>query len=190
MPEKAALTSQQIPVFMSDKTAMIYATVDGHTEKICRKLQEILGKNGQAVDLVNIEDFDGDLSPYERIILGASIRYGVHDKKIIELINTRQQELEAKRTAFFSVNLVARKPEKSSPDTNPYVVKFFKNITWRPDMVETFAGMLEYPKYTFFDRTMIRLIMWMTKGPTDPKTVKEYTNWDKVAAFGERLAAL
>ena len=126
----------------------------------------------------------------DRVVLGASIRYGVHDKKIMELINTKQLELESKKTAFFSVNLVARKPEKSSPDTNPYVVKFFKKISWRPDIAETFAGMLDYPRYSFFDRTMIRLIMWMTKGPTDPKTVKEFTNWEKVEAFGKRLSRL
>lgn len=169
---------------------MIYATVDGHTKKICEKLMEVLKAQGQHADLISIEDFDGNLTGYDRVIIGASIRYGVHDKKIIELINTKQSELESKRTAFFSVNLVARKPEKSSPETNPYVVKFFKTITWKPDLVETFAGMLEYPKYSFFDRTMIRLIMWMTKGPTDPKTVKEYTNWDKVSDFGARLAQL
>jgi len=169
---------------------MIYATVDGHPRKICQKLIEVLEGREQSVELIPIEDFDGDLSPYDRVVIGASIRYGVHDKKIIELINTRQDVLESKKTAFFSVNLVARKPEKSSPETNPYVVKFFKSVSWKPNLVETFAGMLEYPKYSFFDRTMIRLIMWMTKGPTDPKTVKEYTNWDKVAAFGDRLAAL
>lgn len=175
---------------MSKRTAMIYATVDGHTRKICNRLQEVMQQNSQTVDLVNIEEFDGDLAPYDRVVIGASIRYGVHDKKIVELINTRQKELEAKRTAFFSVNLVARKPEKSTPETNPYVVKFFKKISWRPDLTETFAGMLEYPRYSFFDRTMIQLIMWMTKGPTDPSTVKEYTDWDKVEAFGRRLSAL
>jgi menaquinone-dependent protoporphyrinogen oxidase len=37
---------------------------------------------------------------------------------------------------------------------------------------------------------MIRFIMWMTKGPTDPSTVVEFTDWDRVDAFGERLAAL
>lgn len=175
---------------MDKKTALIYATVDGHTLKICERLQEVLSHHGQTVELINIEDFDGDLSHFSLVILGASIRYGVHDKKIVELINTRQEELESKKTAFFSVNLVARKPEKSSPETNPYVVKFFKKISWRPDMTETFAGMLDYPRYSFFDRTMIRLIMWMTKGPTDPRTVKEYTNWEKVEAFGKRLADL
>ena len=175
---------------MSVKTALIYATVDGHTLKICERLQQVLTEHKQPVELINIEDFDGDLSRFGRVILGASIRYGVHDKKIIELINSRQEELESKKTAFFSVNLVARKPEKSSPETNPYVVKFFKKIAWRPDMAETFAGMLDYPRYSFFDRTMIRLIMWMTKGPTDPSTVKEYTDWEKVKAFGKRLASL
>jgi menaquinone-dependent protoporphyrinogen oxidase len=175
---------------MEHKTALIYATVDGHTLKICEKLKEVLSDQQQPVTLINIEDFDGDLSHFDRIVLGASIRYGVHDKKIIELINTRQQELESKRTAFFSVNLVARKPEKSSPETNPYVVKFFKKIAWRPDLTATFAGMLDYPRYSRFDRTMIRLIMWMTKGPTDPKTVKEYTDWKKVEAFGKKLADL
>ena len=175
---------------MNKKTALIYATVDGHTYKICQKLEAVLTQHQQPVEVINIEDFDGDLSRFDRLVLGASIRYGVHDKKIVELINTRQQELETKKTAFFSVNLVARKPEKSSPETNPYVVKFFKKISWRPNMTETFAGMLDYPRYSFFDRTMIQLIMWMTKGPTDPKTVKEYTDWKKVEAFGLRLAGL
>ncbi len=120
------------PTNMTLKTALIYATTDGHTLKICNKLQEVLSDHGQQVDLFNIEDFDGDLTPYDRVVLGASIRYGVHDKKIIELINTRQAELESKRTAFFSVNLVARKPEKSSPETNPYVVKFLKRSPGGP----------------------------------------------------------
>lgn len=167
---------------------MIYATVDGHTLKICQKLRDILEKHDQTVELISIENFNGDLGPYARVILGASIRYGIHDKKIVELINTQQKTLESKRTAFFSVNLVARKPEKSTPETNPYVVKFFKKITWRPDVSATFAGMLDYPRYSFFDRNMIRLIMWMTKGPTDPKTVKEYTDWNKVETFGQQLS--
>lgn len=175
---------------MSERTAMIYASVDGHTLKICKKLQEVLQRHDQPAELISIEDFDGDLKGFSRVIIGASIRYGVHHKKIVELVTVQKELLASKRTAFFSVNLVARKPEKSSPETNPYVVKFFKNISWRPDMVETFAGMLEYPKYSFFDRTMIRLIMWMTKGPTDPKTVQEYTDWSKVEAFGERLSTL
>jgi len=31
------------------------------------------------------------------------------------------------------------------------------------------------------------LIMWMTKGPTSPDTVVDYTDWDQVEAFGHRI---
>ena len=55
-------------------------------------------------------------------------------------------------------------------------------------MLAVFAGKLDYPSYSFFDRQMIRLIMLMTKGPTDPKTIIEYTDWHKVDEFGHIIA--
>ncbi len=175
---------------MSTKTVMIYSSVDGQTLKISEKIKEVFDQHKQDVELVSIEDFKGNVSDYDRLILGASIRYGVHDKKVIEFINSNIKELDAIRTAFFSVNLVARKPEKNAPDTNPYVIKFFKSIDWKPDVVEVFAGMLDYKKYPFFDRIMIQFIMWMTKGPTNSDAKIEYTNWDRVREFGIRLQDL
>ena len=91
-------------------------------------------------------------------------------------------------SAFFSVNAVARKPEKRAPDTNPYVKKFLRQITWQPPLVEIFGGKIEYPKYGFWDKTMIRFIMWMTNGPTDPESIVDFTDWDQVDAFSDRIA--
>ncbi len=175
---------------MNTKTVLIYSSVDGQTLKISQKIKEAFDKNKQDIELVSIDDFSGKIGDYDRLVLGASIRYGVHDKKVIEFINSNKEELDAIRTAFFSVNLVARKPEKNAPDTNPYVIKFFKSIDWTPTMVEVFAGMLDYKKYPFFDRIMIQFIMWMTKGPTNSDAKIEYTNWDRVTDFGIRLQDL
>ena len=169
---------------------MIYSSVDGHTLKICNRLLKILLKQNQDIKLFSIEDFQEDISQYDRLILGASIRYGVHNKQVIEFINTNKEQLDSIKTAFFSVNLVARKPEKNTPETNPYVIKFFKKINWTPTMVEVFAGMLDYKKYPFWDRIMIQLIMRITKGPTDLNTKIEYTDWEKVDAFAARLGKL
>ena len=174
---------------MNAKIGIVYSTVDGQTLKICKKLIEILQQNNQ-VDLISIDDFNEDIAKYDKLIIGASIRYGVHNAKVIEFINTNKNELDSIKTAFFSVNLVARKPEKNSPETNPYVVKFFKTIDWKPTIVEVFAGKLDYKKYSFFDRKMIQLIMWMTKGPTNTDTEIEYTNWEKVNEFGLLLNKL
>ncbi|MCF8272451.1 MAG: menaquinone-dependent protoporphyrinogen IX dehydrogenase [Flavobacteriaceae bacterium] len=175
---------------MQTNLLLIYSSVDGQTLKICNALTKQLKEHNQPVDLFSIDDFHGDISSYNKIVIGSSIRYGVHNKKIIEFINTHKEELEAKTSVFFSVNLVARKPEKSSPETNTYVVKFFKTITWKPTYVAVFAGKIDYKKYTFFDRIMIQLIMWMTHGPTNRDAEIEYTKWDRVHAFGEKLLTL
>jgi len=175
---------------MKVKIGIVYATVDGQTLKICNKLKEELQLTNSLVELYAIDDFNEEITSFDKLIIGSSIRYGVHHKKIIEFINANKKQLETIKTAFFSVNLVARKPEKNTPETNPYVIKFFKTIHWKPAIVEVFAGKLDYKKYPFFDRIMIQFIMWMTKGPTDRNTVIEYTNWDKVKEFGEALEKL
>ena len=173
---------------MNKKILLIYASVDGQTKKISNYLSGKL--NNSDITVIDIEEFDKSPEDYDVIVLGSSIRYGVHQKSMIEFIQKHQSTLDSKKTAFFSVNLVARKPEKNQPDTNPYVIKFFKSISWRPTMTEVFAGKLDYKKYPFFDRIMIQFIMWMTKGPTDSNTKIEYTDWKRVDDFGKRILTL
>jgi len=170
------------------KTLLIYSTTDGHTIEICQRIVKVIEQNSQQVTMVSIHDIVGiDLLSFDKIVVGASIRYGKHSQEVIDFIEKNVAILDSKPNAFFSVNVVARKPEKNKPDTNPYVKKFLKNISWKPKHVEVFAGKIDYPKYSTFDRLMIRFIMWMTKGPTHPSTVVEFTNWQQVEDFGRTI---
>ncbi len=172
------------------KILIIYSTTDGHTRSICERLQSIAA-DGNDVDLVAMAEQPGiDIAPYDKVVIGASIRYGKHQKEVFDFIERNQAALESKTNALFSVNVVARKPEKNTPETNPYLQKFLKKIAWQPDNLAVFAGKIDYPRYGTFDRTMIRFIMWMTKGPTDPTLTIEFTDWDKVDEFGRRIAAM
>jgi len=168
-----------------------YSTTDGHTRSICEKLKQVVENQGHSVTLSWMsDDPDIDLAPFDKIVIGASIRYGKHQKQVYDFISTKQSTLEGKPNAFFSVNVVARKPEKNQPETNPYLQKFLKQISWQPQNLAVFAGKIDYPRYTFIDRQMIRLIMWITRGPTDPQTVIEFTDWNKVDEFGRRIAGM
>lgn len=173
------------------KILILFSTTDGHTVKICRRLQERIEQDGHQATLVSVADAPGlDLDAFDKIVIGASIRYGKHGKAVVDFINANRQLLERKPNAFFSVNIVARKPEKSDPETNPYLQKFLRQIAWRPGRLAVFAGKLDYPRYGAFDRFMIRLIMLMTRGPTDPATVIEFTDWTKVEAFGRVISEM
>lgn len=90
-------------------------------------------------------------------------------------------EFDAER--LYSVNLVARKPEKRTPQTNSYARKFLMNSQWRPDRCAVIAGALRYPRYRWYDRFMIKLIMKMSGGETDTRKEVVYTDWEQVANF-------
>ena len=169
------------------KTAVIYSSTDGHTIKICEKIIETI-KHESIISLSSIEEADSlDLESFDFILVGASIRYGNHKANLFSFIKNNLESLNKKDTAFFNVNAVARKEDKNTPATNPYLIKFLKKVAWKPTLLEVFAGKISYPKYHFFDKHMIRFIMWMSKGPTDPSKVFEFTDWKKVESFGKKV---
>ncbi len=170
---------------------LLYSTTDGHTIEICRRLRQTIESRGHSVQLLDVKD-DPELvaGTFDKIVIGASIRYGKHQPLVNRFIEKNQATLESHPNAFFSVNVVARKPEKNQPETNPYLQKFLKKIDWQPQLLGVFAGRIDYPSLGFMDKHMIRLIMWITKGPTDPTLTVEFTDWQKVEEFGVKIAEL
>jgi len=65
--------------------------------------------------------------------------------------------------------------------------KFLLQTSWEPKNLAVFAGKIDYPKYSFIDKQMIRLIMWITKGPTNTNGTYEFTDWDKVDSFAKNV---
>ncbi|WP_223551385.1 menaquinone-dependent protoporphyrinogen IX dehydrogenase [Aestuariivivens sp. NBU2969] len=172
---------------MKHKIGIIYSSVDGQTRKICEKLNLIFRKNQIETELYSIDEFNNDLFECHTLIIGASVRYGKHNSKVYELILNNKDKLNVIQTALFSVNLVARKKEKNGVNTNPYMIKFLKEIGWEANFMEVFAGKLDYESYSFFDKIMIKLIMKLTNGPTKSKEPIEFTDWKKVNDFGLKI---
>lgn len=170
---------------MEKKLGIIYSSVDGQTKKISEALLHQLQRQHVKVTLFSIEDFQKSVTDFDLIIIGASVRYGKHNIKIREFVSVNKEKLSQITTAFFSVNLVARKQDKNSPETNPYLIKFLKEVEWKPTLSAVFAGKLDYRAYSFLDRLMIKIIMKFTHGPTKSDTAIEYTDWERVRSFGE-----
>jgi menaquinone-dependent protoporphyrinogen oxidase len=173
------------------RVLIAYATTDGHTRQICERLRQVVERVGHRVTVKLVaETVSADLEACDAVVIGASIRYGKHKPEVAAFIERHRALLEARPNAFFSVNVVARKPGKDVPEGNPYLQKFLRRITWKPQRLDVFAGRIDYPRYSWLDRTMIRFILWMGKGPTDPKGSFEFTDWKRVEAFGAEIAAM
>ena len=169
------------------KILILYSSIDGHTKKICSFIANKLKQN----NIIEMKEINNDhkikIHIYDFIIIGASIRYGTYRKSFLKFINENHVELHNSKTAFFSVNIVARKKEKNSIKNNPYIKKFFKLSKWKPNIIEVFAGKLDYPKYNFFNKNIIKFIMWITNGPTQSDIIIEFTNWNDVEKFANKI---
>jgi len=164
---------------------LLYFSVYGQTRKICEALRTELAAQGVAVELRPLAEAGEGLERYDAIVIGASIRHGKHNPAVFEFIAQHRALLESKPSGFFSVNLVARKPAKNTPETNPYMKAFVSRSPWKPNLLGVFGGNLDYQRYKPFDRAAIRFIMWITKGPTDPHTNVEFTDWNQVAGISQ-----
>lgn len=172
------------------KALLVYSSCDGQTKAIVETIaQELQGK--AHVSLYNINDMpEVNLNDYDGVLLGASIRYGHFSKVFKSFVERNCDALNSMPTAFVSVNLIARKAEKQSPQTNGYTRKYLLSTRWKPSLCGVFAGALRYPRYGWLDRVMIQLIMRMTGGETDSSKEIEYTDWEQVRRFGHDFAHL
>ncbi|WP_409160828.1 menaquinone-dependent protoporphyrinogen IX dehydrogenase [Pectobacterium sp. B2J-2] len=172
------------------KALIVFSSRDGQTRAIASYIANTL-KGTLECDVVNVLNAnDIDLGQYDRVVIGASIRYGRFQPAVNQFIRKHLASLQQRPSAFFSVNLTARKPEKRTVQTNAYTRKFLLNSPWQPDLCCVFAGALRYPRYRWFDRVMIQLIMRITGGETDSTKEIEYTDWQQVARFAQDFAQL
>lgn len=169
-----------------------FASHDGHTRTIARHIAQRLqakGVTAETLDLADNRPAADILEGTTLMVVVAAVRYGKH-------LATAERFLEAYRShphqpplALASVNLTARKPDKQTADTNPYLKKLITRLDLHPAATAAFAGKLDYPKYGWLDRQMIRLIMWITGGPTDGTSTIDYTDWQRVDSFADALEA-
>ena len=175
------------------KALILYFSRGGHTAQISKVIKEELEQNKHTCDVFNI---NSDLihqikwDTYDVVAFGSCVLYGSYHKSVFQFLNEHHDKLAKIPNSFFCVNVVARNPEKRIPENNKYLQKFIKLSPWQPKDLKIIAGKVDYPSWPWYDSLMIRLIMKMTNGPTDPKAVIDFTDWDDVKAYARHLANL
>ncbi len=141
-------------------------------------------------DLAVAQPAPEDLAAASVIVLVAAVRYGKHLPEADRFLAAYRSLAAPPPLALASVNLTARKPGKTTATGNAYLRKTIARHRLAPAVAVAFAGRLDYRRYGWLDRQIIRFIMLLTGGPTDPDTCIEYTSWQAVDDFAARIAGL
>ncbi|MFN7779443.1 MAG: menaquinone-dependent protoporphyrinogen IX dehydrogenase [Betaproteobacteria bacterium] len=171
-------------------TLLLHSTVYGQSRRICERIAARLDAAGKPATVAALTDATIDPAAFDAIVIGASVKHGKHQPTVLEFIRKHQSLIEARPSALFSVSLIARKPKRNTPETNPYLRALVAQSPWKPGLLAVFAGELDYSRYGPFDKQMMRLVMWVNRGPTDPETKIEFTDWNAVDRFAAQVAAL
>jgi menaquinone-dependent protoporphyrinogen oxidase len=174
---------------------VLFATREGQTEKIARRMAAVLVTKGHRVDLRDADrsSRELDLGRYQAIFVGSPVRVGSYLRSILRFIGDRRAALERVPSAFFSVSLAVAHHDRGRPDrdgraeTMRAVEKLTRTTGWTPRRTELFAGALQYSKYNFLVRFMMRRISAHAGGDTDTTRDYEYTDWPAVDLFASEF---
>jgi len=177
--------------------ALYFATRDGQSRRIADYMARRLVESGlvatvqdSALAQIASMDLAENLAAASVVVLVAAVRYGRHLPEAERFLAIYRSLDAPPPLALASVNLTARKPLKTTVAGNAYLRKLIARYRLAPAVAAAFAGKLDYRRYRFVDRQIIRLIMLLTRGPTDPNTCIEYTSWREVDEFGARIIEL
>jgi menaquinone-dependent protoporphyrinogen oxidase len=171
------------------KAIIIYHTKYGQTEKIAKRISQVIESRQVATEVFSMSELNSGISfeEFDLVLIGAPIYLGDHSKKVARLIKKNLDVLNNRPSAFFSVSLSAGGNENQRNDAAGCVNKFLEKTQWKPNFTELFGGGLPYRKYNWFIRMLMKWISGRAGGSTDTSINHEYTDWQQVDAFANKL---
>ena len=131
----------------------------------------------------------GDIKSFDLLVFGASIHAGSLEKEIVRFIERHAQQIAARERSFFLVLLsaAAEDPEMREKWLGEVREKFDGQLAVRFVDLEMVAGALAYTKYAFPVRWLMKRIAKQAGHSTDTSRDHEFTNWDQVTRYAQRL---
>lgn len=188
-------------VFASQNESMqsaliIFATKEGQTQKVARRILEHFENAGITGHLVNAADSAAvkqiNLGAYDLLVFGASMHAGGLEREIVQFINANAKQIESQARSFFLVLLSAatREPKLKSESLVDARQKMNRQLKVKFDDTEMIAGALAYSKYSLPMKWLMRRIASKAGEDTDTSRDYEYTDWTQVERYAERLIGM
>jgi len=164
-----------------------YGTSYGHTEKVVRRMSQVLQNHGHLVSAYRADLLPPDLrvGTYDACIVAGSVISGRHQRYLLNFVRQHAAELNATTSACISVSGSARDaPEQARRCAD----SFLRDAGWRPTFIYCVAGAMAFTRYNWLLRLIMKLISRSHGGPTDTSRDYDLTDWTALDRFTAQLA--
>ncbi|MDX9846768.1 MAG: flavodoxin domain-containing protein [Tenuifilaceae bacterium] len=149
------------------KTAIIYATSHGTSEKVAQQIQVELGNNAQLFNLKQNKIID--LTPFKTVVIGGSIHAGQMQGRVKKFCKRNLVELLKKRIALYMVGM--NEPEFEAEFNNAFP-ELLRNHSISSKCV---GGEFLLEKMNFFEKLIVKKVSGVDKrvSKIDEEKIKE-----------------
>lgn len=173
------------------RALIVYATGEGQTDQIAKRMAKTMTATGVPTDLFNVADRESNevaLDAYDAIVFGSSVHFAKYDPRIGDCIAQYRTYLREIPTAFFSVSLgMASTDQRDRQEAILQAEQFAQRLKWKPSMTECFAGAIRYSRYGVIKRRIVHWVADSWGAKTDFDRDYEYTDWSAVETFANRF---
>ncbi len=169
-----------------------YATVEGQTRKIAEYLAGRIENRGHHVALLNVADkADFSLERPDAAILCAPVHAAQYPQPFMVFLIEQLEWLDSVPNAFVSVSLMIRSDRaEEAAEAQGFPEGLWAKTGWAPRMIHNAAGALKFTQYDFFKRWMMKRMVVDEKGPLDPSSDHEFTDWKGLDTFADAFLAM
>jgi menaquinone-dependent protoporphyrinogen oxidase len=147
------------------KTAVIYATNHGTTEKVAQMIREQLGEDN--ADLINLKNNPmPDLSDYDQVFLGGSIHAGNIQNRVKKFYQQNMVDLLGKPLALFLCGMNKQQFQEEFDGAFPEVLR--KHAISK----KMVGGEFLFDKMNFIEKALVRKISGINETVSDIEVEK------------------
>ena len=171
------------------RVLVAFHSVDGQTAKIAQRIAETMRAEGADVEVRDVDDAPPP-GEFDLAVVGDSIRMH-HSRALRHYVERHVEALNAMPAALFQVSMTSATDDAEHEAlARKKVSELLDDAGFDPDAVGMFAGALQYTKYGWITRRVMKSISAKEGRATDTTQDFEYTDWDAVDEFARAVLAL
>lgn len=161
------------------KVLVAFASVEGHTRKVARFIEEQLRTSEHEVSVcdLTIESSVPPIAQYDKVVLAASVHERRHPETFEVFLAGQKTSLSGARSLLISVSLKAAF-EDGLEEAQDYVDELKLRTGFEPERDLLVAGAVASSSYDYFQSQVVRHVLLGQHSHEPAEEEQEFTDWD------------